>query len=67
VLSKEAKKKYIKASCHCPYCGSENIEARGDKDVDSDGIELRQVINCLDCEKEWQDVYKLVGIEEIEE
>jgi Zn ribbon nucleic-acid-binding protein len=67
MLSKEAKKKYIKGGYHCPYCESENIEARGDKDVEYDGNEIRQLVECLNCGKGWYDLYKLTKIVEIED
>jgi transcriptional regulator NrdR family protein len=59
-------KDYLASPVHCPYCNSTNIEARGDRDVDHDGVGiLREQIDCLDCEKSWYDVYRLKTIEEV--
>ncbi len=59
-LTKQQKRNYNKDSYHCPYCGSENIS--GDPfDYDA----LGQKVTCNDCDKEWWDTYKFMGIEEI--
>lgn len=42
----------------CPYCRSRDITAGSfDSDLDS----AWQAVECLSCEKTWQDVYRLVG------
>jgi len=44
-------------ACYCPYCGSENL--------DTEPIEFEsrtQQVTCLDCHKEWRDIYEMVGI-----
>lgn len=33
-LTVAQKRYYVQLPNHCPYCGSTNIEARGDRDVD---------------------------------
>jgi transposase-like protein len=45
----------------CPYCKSGNIEG-GSRETDS-GIHT-QTVTCLECKKQWTDVYKLTTIEE---
>ena len=42
----------------CPYCGSEDISA-GDCGID--GLLVSIDVECHDCEKEWLDMYDLVG------
>ena len=41
----------------CPFCGSESIETRGS--IESDSGVCWQDVACAECEKAWQDVYKL--------
>ena len=48
----------------CPYCGNNAVVASGE--TKAVGIEARQQIVCFKCNKEWVDVYKLTGIEEVE-
>ena len=45
----------------CLYCGSDNIEG-GERNTDS-GV-TTQYVGCHDCGKNWEDVYKLVGVHE---
>jgi len=46
----------------CPFCNSDNVEAGY---LETDGNSAWQRITCLDCRKEWNDLYDLVGYEEI--
>ena len=56
------KKKYIKSGgVRCPYCGSDNISG-GHMEVDCTGA--WQDVHCDDCGKDWQDIYKMVDMEE---
>jgi len=58
------KKKYIKeGGTTCPYCGSNNICGQH-MEVDSTGA--WQEIHCDDCNKTWNDVYKMTDIEEVQ-
>ena len=61
-LTNKQKKAYLKHSHRCPFCKSENIEGEA-VEID-DGIAW-QPIRCLDCNKNWSDLYKLIGVEEI--
>ena len=42
----------------CPHCGSDQIEGAS---INIEGNKAYQDISCLDCEKEWTDVYTLTG------
>lgn len=43
----------------CPYCRSPEIEAPGG--VEIDGGNATQEIRCNNCERDWTDLYYLVG------
>ena len=45
--------------CRCPFCHSTMIE--GDGSIEFEENKVWQKIYCLNCDKTWQDVYKLVG------
>ena len=47
----------------CPFCQSDSIEAQ-QMEI-PDGGETYQVVECHDCKKKWQDIYHLIGFEEI--
>ena len=53
---------YIKHGSCCPLCGSEAITG-GHIEVDSSGA--WQELNCADCLLIWQDVYQLVGVDNV--
>lgn len=55
--------KYEKSYNQCPFCESPNIEAHKINIPDNDIT--TQDIECHDCGKQWRDIYKLVGYEEI--
>ena len=60
-LTKIQKDKYLEGGgCWCPYCGSDNIEGHA---FETDSALAWQPIVCLSCNKEWDDVYKLVVID----
>jgi len=64
MLTKEQKEEYIKSGyAKCPFCKSDQIEGGA---IDVDGPEAWQKVTCIDCEKVWNDVYKLVDVEEID-
>lgn len=46
----------------CPFCESDEIETIDD--LDADGDCAWQGVVCRDCEKQWTDLFKLVGFEE---
>ncbi len=60
-LSAEAIIEYNESPYHCPYCGSEDIDA-GEWDWDNE--HTCQEVRCRKCEQVWCDVYQFVGIEE---
>ena len=65
MLSKKQKKIYIKKQgIRCPFCNSEDLE--GNYHVDMD-LEIRNKVQCLDCNKFWLDVYTLTDIEDTQE
>jgi transposase-like protein len=45
--------------CRCPFCHSTMIERDGS--IEFVENKVLQKIDCLNCDKTWQDVYKLVG------
>lgn len=64
-MKKEQESKYIdNGGVKCPFCESDNITAH--ENPQFSGFGIFQDIYCMDCEKEWTDEYKLIGIEEKE-
>ena len=51
---------------HCPNpeCGSDDIGATGDFEP-GDGV-VWQNVSCSDCGEHWCDVYRLIGITEVQ-
>lgn len=60
-MTPEQKAAYLKSPNHCLYCGSIHIEAQ-EGTFDDDGG--RQPVTCLTCDKEWNDLYRLVDVME---
>jgi hypothetical protein len=61
-LTPEKKREYVRnRSGNCPYCGGTNFDGGS---FDMSGTSVAQHITCLDCKREWDDVYKLVAIDE---
>jgi len=57
------KEKYIESDGSiCPYCLGNNIDVDC---IDDNGTRVWRTCVCLDCEKEWNEIYKLVDVEEI--
>jgi transposase-like protein len=54
-ITAEAKEAYLKSPNHCPFCGSDNIEA-GSYDGSS------QEVRCHSCGEGWHDITKIVDI-----
>lgn len=52
--------RYAENPNQCPFCGFENIEAGP---LEADGRTAWSNVICHDCGAEWQDVYRLVGVE----
>ena len=59
-ITKAMSKKYLEDSGRCPFCGSDNIEGGS---LEVDGHQAWQEVTCLDCDGGWDDIYKLVGID----
>jgi hypothetical protein len=62
-VSRKTKKEYIKAGgSFCIHCGSGNISAGK---VESEGREAWQSVVCYDCGCEWNDIFRLIGVDDI--
>jgi len=57
-MDQKQKADYLKSPFHCPHCNSRNIEAQP-----FDAEMSCQPVVCLDCGKEWRDIYTLTDIE----
>ena len=55
------KEKYLKDFSECPYCGSGELDHG---DFDAHGRFISQRVTCLDCDKVWNDIYKLTDVSE---
>ncbi len=54
------KKEYLKhGGVECPYCGTSNIIE--DFSLEGEAGYRERGVRCLECDREWVDVYKLVG------
>ena len=61
----DLKKKYLDSGGSiCPYCESSQIEGGS---IEIDGQQAWQKVSCLDCEKDWDDIYNLVDVDLREE
>ena len=65
VLEDGSFERYIKASgAKCPFCGSIEIHSGA---IEVMPGEILYNMECLLCEGDWQDIYKLVGIKALGE
>lgn len=63
-MTANQKKTYIKAKGNfCPFCKSVNIDSGP---IKADDLVYAEVY-CIDCEKQWRDIYALVDVEEVED
>jgi len=63
MISREKRREYIKAAgSFCINCGSGNISAGK---IESEGREAWQEVQCYDCGSEWNDVFRLIGVDDI--
>jgi len=52
--------RYLKNHGHCPWCDSTQLEFG---DIDCKENNMRQWVECLDCDKKWFDLYTLIGFQ----
>lgn len=57
-VCEESAKKYFRERC-CPYCGKNGIEFGRTTFMEDS---MYQVVSCQSCGREWDDIYRLVGI-----
>ncbi|MGA3118093.1 MAG: hypothetical protein ABSF90_27135 [Syntrophobacteraceae bacterium] len=63
MISRAKKKEYIEAAgSFCINCGSGNISAGK---IESEGREAWQSVQCYDCGSEWNDIFRLIGADDI--
>ena len=46
---------------HCPYCKSDQVEGSS---ITVEGNHAYQEMSCADCDETWDDMYRLVSIQE---
>lgn len=51
---------YVEAPGECPFCESTNIEGGS---IDIEGDICVQPIHCMNCDGQWNDIYRLIGYE----
>jgi hypothetical protein len=62
-LTDEQKRAYVQnGGNRCPFCTSYEIEGTGQ--VQTDAGYAWQPIKCLSCDEHWNDVYKLVDVDQ---
>jgi DNA-directed RNA polymerase subunit RPC12/RpoP len=62
MLNQDQKRRYLKKKgTVCPYCGSRTLQ-RGTFRYEE--IDISQSVTCLDCNKSWENVYRLGEIVE---
>lgn len=59
----ERRQRYVGNPYFCPWCEHGAIEATK---IEAFENMVYQWVRCDKCEKEWHDIYELVGFEEIE-
>ena len=63
MISREKRREYIKAAgSFCINCGSGNISAGK---IESERREAWQAVQCYDCGSEWNDIFRLIGVDDI--
>ena len=63
--SRKPKKKKGYDGIHCPYCGSPEITAL--EQVQMDGASGSQLIECQECKEGWYDILRVVGWEALKD
>jgi hypothetical protein len=63
MISRAKRKEYVKAGgSFCINCGSGNISAGK---IQSESREAWQVVQCYDCGSTWNDIFRLIGVDDI--
>src|SRR5208283_5642871 len=63
MISRAKRREYIKAGgSFCINCGGGNISAGR---VESEGREAWQPVQCYDCDSKWNDIFRLIGVDDI--
>lgn len=65
MIAEDAKRDYLKSPVHCPFCGSEHLEASGLEVDDWNEVLAHGHVRCLSCKRAWRDEYKIVDVEEV--
>lgn len=63
-LTEAQKAAYLADSSKCPYCGSSDIEGG---EVDCQGDNHYQDIQCNACDRTWTDTYSLIAVDDGDE
>lgn len=67
MIKDDTREAYIsKGGAFCPYCDGVNVSCDEPLEYYFDGT-VRQKNFCIECKKEWWEVYELTGIEEVED
>jgi len=63
MISRARRKEYVGAGgSFCINCGGGNISAGR---VESEGREAWQPVQCYDCGSKWNDIFRLIGVDDI--
>ena len=63
MISREKRRQYLKAGgSFCINCWSGNISAGK---IESEGREAWQPVQCYDCGSKWNDIFRLIGVDDI--
>lgn len=54
---------YIRSSCVCPWCKTENVKPSG-VNIDFLGDRIAQEVSCCECPRSWVNLFALTGYEE---
>jgi formate dehydrogenase maturation protein FdhE len=63
MINPNTQAKYLNNPQNCPHCESDNMTADA---MDNDTKTCWRTVRCLDCNKEWREVYQLASIEEVD-
>ena len=62
-LTKKQIRDYVKSGSCCPRCSGDDIEG---EHIEVDGSSCWQPVHCNNCGLDWQDVYRLESIDNVE-